>query len=616
MAQFLISSNNTNVDIYKLKLELETNAVVSCKVISIKPNNTGVIVLIDANVTTSENQINQLKTLVDNHNNTQRRRILVQDLPDGPDAASNSEYVDSTATNFLDDAKEYTDTKIADLVNSAPAVLDTLKELSDALGGDENFATTVSNRIGSAEDGIETLEARPNITNLDAISDVEIFLPVNNQALQYVSGVWQNKTLAEVALTNQYNDLTGKPNLSTAALSGSYTDLLNKPNLSTVALSGSYNDLLDKPSLFSGAYEDLSGTPTASAFIPAGILTPFAGTSAPDGWIICDGGAISRTTFADLFDVIGTTYGAGNGSTTFNIPDLRSRVPIGKGTTVNNALGSTDGIAEASRSLTHNHSVTVAGHFHDMSGAGSTLSTNIAHTHASSSVSGTITISTYDLSHSHDGTTGTESQGHTHSGSTGWQSANHSHSGTTGGHSADHTHYVSGTTNTDGAHNHLMPSSRGTAVSSGSSGKVDKNNGSTDSDSGTVDTGTSSSTHAHEFAARTEGASANHTHNFSTGGVSADHYHDFSTNGASASHNHTFSTTSTTMTNASNSLNHNHTATPSLTSAGQTLATTNVAAAGRIGKVTGGVDGNSDQTVTSTSKNNVNYVIMNYIIKT
>jgi microcystin-dependent protein len=616
MAHFSITSNNTNVDIYKLKLELETNSIVSCKVISIKPNNTGVLVLIDADVTTSENQINQLTTLVDNHNNTQRRRILVQDLPDGPDAASNSEYVDSTATNFLDDAKQYTDTKIADLVNSAPAVLDTLNELAAALGDDPNFATTVSNRIGTAESRLTDLEARPNITNLDAISDVEISLPVNNQALQYVSGVWQNKTLAEVALTNQYNDLTGKPNLSTVALSGLYTDLLNKPNLSTVATSGSYNDLLDKPSLFSGAYEDLTGVPTASAFIPAGILTAFAGSSAPDGWLICDGSEISRTVYADLFSAIGITYGSGDGSTSFNLPDLRSRTPIGKGDTVNTILGDSDGLSEANRSLTHNHGVTVPGHFHDMSGAGSTLATNIAHTHNNSSVSGTITIGSYDLSHSHGGTTGTESQGHTHSGSTGTESQGHTHSGSTTFESSDHAHYVSGTTNTDGAHNHVMPTSRGSTVSSGSGGKVDKNNGSVDGNTGTVNTGSSSSEHAHGFAAWTGGVNANHTHSFTTGGVSANHTHSFTTGGVSASHTHSFSTNSTTMSNASNSLNHNHTAAPNLTAAGQTLATTNVSAVGRIGKVTGGLDGNLDQTATSTSKNNVNYVIMNYIIKT
>jgi microcystin-dependent protein len=52
-------------------------------------------------------------------------------------------------------------------------------------------------------------------------------------------------------------------------------------------------------------------------------------STAPTGWLLCNGAAVSRTTYADLFAVIGTTYGSGNGSTTFNIPDFRGRVPAG-----------------------------------------------------------------------------------------------------------------------------------------------------------------------------------------------------------------------------------------------------------------------------------------------
>ena len=51
-----------------------------------------------------------------------------------------------------------------------------------------------------------------------------------------------------------------------------------------------------------------------------GFIAPFAGSTAPDGWLVCDGSAISRTRYADLFAVIGTTYGSGDGNTTFNLP--------------------------------------------------------------------------------------------------------------------------------------------------------------------------------------------------------------------------------------------------------------------------------------------------------
>lgn len=61
----------------------------------------------------------------------------------------------------------------------------------------------------------------------------------------------------------------------------------------------------------------------------AGLITLYAGTTAPQGWAFCDGAAVSRTNFPALFSAIGTTYGSGDGSTTFNLPSLKGRVPVG-----------------------------------------------------------------------------------------------------------------------------------------------------------------------------------------------------------------------------------------------------------------------------------------------
>jgi len=63
--------------------------------------------------------------------------------------------------------------------------------------------------------------------------------------------------------------------------------------------------------------------------MPVGCVIPFAGAAAPTGWLLCQGQAISRTTYAQLFSVIGTTYGSGDGKTTFNLPDMRGRVAVG-----------------------------------------------------------------------------------------------------------------------------------------------------------------------------------------------------------------------------------------------------------------------------------------------
>jgi len=71
---------------------------------------------------------------------------------------------------------------------------------------------------------------------------------------------------------------------------------------------------------------------TAVPAIPVGAVEAFAGSSAPNGWLLCDGTAVSRTTYSSLFSVVSTTFGVGDGSTTFNVPDLRGRVPMGAGT--------------------------------------------------------------------------------------------------------------------------------------------------------------------------------------------------------------------------------------------------------------------------------------------
>lgn len=63
--------------------------------------------------------------------------------------------------------------------------------------------------------------------------------------------------------------------------------------------------------------------------VPAGITVSYVGTSAPAGWLLCDGNAVSRTTYATLYAIIGTAYGVGDGSTTFNVPNLKGRVPVG-----------------------------------------------------------------------------------------------------------------------------------------------------------------------------------------------------------------------------------------------------------------------------------------------
>ena len=72
-------------------------------------------------------------------------------------------------------------------------------------------------------------------------------------------------------------------------------------------------------------------TPETPETALIGEIKMWSAATAPDKWLLCDGAAISRTTYADLFAVVSTTYGVGDGTTTFNLPDLRGRAPIGAG---------------------------------------------------------------------------------------------------------------------------------------------------------------------------------------------------------------------------------------------------------------------------------------------
>jgi microcystin-dependent protein len=263
-----------------------------------------------------------------------------------------------------------------------------------------------------------------------------------------------------------------------------------------------------------------------------GEIRLYGGTTAPTGWLLCYGHTVSRTTYAALFAVIGTTFGAGDGSTTFALPDFRGRAPFGQDDMGGSAAGR----------------LTTAGSGVD----GATL--------GASGGAQTVTLSTSEIpSHTHTGTTASSGSHnhttsvdgdhtHTFSGTSSTESAGHTHrvSGTTSGHSSDHTHAISITSQGQStSHTHAMTTNRlfkaFTAGASTSDTFLADDAGS--DNIGT--TGAASSDHTHLVSGTSAGASADHTHTYSTtsGGVSATHTHTYSgsTSGVSATHTHTIS---------------------------------------------------------------------------
>lgn len=137
------------------------------------------------------------------------------------------------------------------------------------------------------------------------------------------------------------------------------------------------------------------------SLLPSGAITAYGAASAPTGWLLCNGAAISRTTYAVLFAVIGTTYGVGDGSTTFNIPNLTQRFPLGKAASGTGAtLGATGG------AIDHLHNV--YGHYHNTTGAGASL-TAAGQSLGTSSKSVTGTVGGSDGLHEHSTIEGRDS---------------------------------------------------------------------------------------------------------------------------------------------------------------------------------------------------------------
>jgi len=126
---------------------------------------------------------------------------------------------------------------------------------------------------------------------------------------------------------------------------------------------------------------------SAGAFVvQTGMIIPFSAVagSVPTGYLLCNGAAVSRSTYSALFALISTTYGAGDGSSTFNVPNVQSRFVIGKSGSY--ALGSTGGATSTSFTPSGNVAVSVNNHT-------LTLSQIPSHSHgASTSVSGTVTM--------------------------------------------------------------------------------------------------------------------------------------------------------------------------------------------------------------------------------
>lgn len=147
--------------------------------------------------------------------------------------------------------------------------------------------------------------------------------------------------------------------------------------------------------------------------VPIGGFIPFGGTSAPTNFLMCNGAEVSRTTYANLFAVIGTNYGSGNGSTTFNVPNIKGRFVLGKADSgTGNSMGATGGSIDHTHSVP-NHAHAISAHTHTMNNHTHSVPSHThttpshehtvpGHGHDSRHALATISINTASGSHSHE----------------------------------------------------------------------------------------------------------------------------------------------------------------------------------------------------------------------
>lgn len=191
-------------------------------------------------------------------------------------------------------------------------------------------------------------------------------------------------------------------------------------------------------------------TITALTLLSPGIVVPFAGAAAPTGWLFCDGSAVNRSVYAALFAIIGTTYGAGDGSTTFNLPNLVDKFTAGAGSAY--ALGSNGGSTTTSSAGSHNHT--------GLTGSTTLTTSQIpAHTHTGTSDSTTLTGSFGPFRQSLGPAAGASASGvfSTYAGGTSGDANNGSSQVVGINMSAPHTHsFTSNSTGGGTGHNHSI----------------------------------------------------------------------------------------------------------------------------------------------------------------
>jgi microcystin-dependent protein len=156
------------------------------------------------------------------------------------------------------------------------------------------------------------------------------------------AGTYGGSQMQSVISVDAQGRLTSAVNVATSVAAANVTGKITASQIDTVASS------------------QITGTITLTQVAGlTGEVIMWPAAAAPTGYLLCDGAAVSRTTYAALFAIIGTTYGTGNGSTTFNLPNFTNRMPIGVGDASKYSMGSVGG-SNTAVLVSHTHTLGTA----------------------------------------------------------------------------------------------------------------------------------------------------------------------------------------------------------------------------------------------------------------
>lgn len=327
--------------------DINTVASISSNVTSVAGNitNINLVASNNANITTVSQDLVNINTTATNISDINTAASNITAIQNAPTYATN-------ASNSADLAKQY-------------AIGDPTEPTGNSA---KYWANQASSELSTLENNVSTIQANyvttntaQTITSSKTFTSEQKFKQPSNTTTNGLSIVSYTSGTADIGLRDTSNDWLGR-------LFFNSSGLLQLSGTSVISVTPTQDNTTSRQIDTVGARNTKINS-VLQGLMPSGVILPFGGSSAPTGFLMCDGSAVSRTTYADLFDVIGTTYGSGDGSTTFNLPNLSSGV-LPSSSTVDvvgngNALGIVDDISTEAKQ----HNALVVGSGSAFSGA-------------------------------------------------------------------------------------------------------------------------------------------------------------------------------------------------------------------------------------------------------